>query len=327
MMLDFHPVLLAVLFLPALYENLAISSLEDSKTYEEKNDNERRCLLDPAQKKQRENDCIVKLKVFPKTFRHEDKEQREKAISWIKECIVDYYCFKKHPSHAEWIAQPSFKGLFDEPHFQTAASFSEYFFKIYNNWKDTTKKWEDVDKRTSLLYITAVRYVYVIFTLYQESRPQNEKGIYEPHKKGRLAPCEVKMKIVGGQETGQIDYYVIPEYSCYPAPYGSASATSDYDVGLVGPKSGELVANFNDKFDEIFGRTSEEVFDTNIYAYSLEYAMPTKFQGKSCGLPRENQFCGSSRKDRLIIQKNVRTSLKPHRKRVWPFFTTAATSF
>ena len=44
MMLDFHPVLLAVLFLPALYENLAISNLEDSKTYEEKNDNERRCL-------------------------------------------------------------------------------------------------------------------------------------------------------------------------------------------------------------------------------------------------------------------------------------------
>ena len=296
MMLNFHPVLLVVLFLLGLYESLVIPNLEYSKIYEEENDNGRRCLLDPAQKEQREKDCSVKLKVFPNTFRHEDKEQREKTISWIKECIVDYYCFKKDPSQAEWIAQPSFKGLFDEPHFQTAATFSEYFFKIYNNWKDTIKKWEDVDKMTSLLYITAARYVYVIFTLYQESRPQNEKGIYETGKKGRLAPCEVKMK-----ESGQIDYYVIPEYSCYPAPYGSASATSDYDVGLVGPKSGELVANFNDKFEEIFKKTSEEVFDTNIYAYSLEYAMPTKFKGKLRGLSRENQVCGSSRKHRLIM--------------------------
>ena len=298
-MLNFHHVLL-VLLLPASFENQVIPNQKDSNINEEKNYDGRRCLLDPDQKKQREKDCSVKLKVFPNTFHHEDKEQREKAISWIKECIVDYYCFKKHPLQAEWIAQPSFKGLFDEPHFQTAATFSEHFLKIYNNWKDTIKKWEDVDKRTSLLYITAARYVYVIFTLYQESRPQNEKGIYETGKKGRIAPCEVKMKIVGGKETGQIDYYVIPEYSCYPAPYGSASATSDYDIGLVGPKSGELVANFNDKFEEIFGRTSEEVFDTNIYAYSLEYAMPTKFQGKSRGLPRKNKFCDSSRKHRSV---------------------------
>ena len=56
-------------------------------------------------------------------------------------------------------------------------------------------------------------------------------------------------------------------------------APSDYDVGLVGPKSGDLLANFNDKFEEMFGKSSEEVFDTNIYAYTLEYAIPSKFEG------------------------------------------------
>lgn len=84
----------------------------------------------------------------------------------------------------------------DEPHLQTAAEFSEYFLKIYNNWQDTIKRWEDIDKRTSLLYIRAACYVFVIYILYKESRPQNEKGISETGKKGRLGPCEVKMKIV-----------------------------------------------------------------------------------------------------------------------------------
>ena len=254
---------------------------KDSKINEQENSNGHPCLSESAKKNERTKNCSVKLIFFLKASHHEDRQNRKKLSSWIKECIVDYYCFNKHSYHAEWISQPSFKGLLDEPHFQTAANFSEYFFKIYSNWQDTIKRWEDIDKRTSLLYITAARYVYVIYILYQESRPQNEKGIYETGEKGKLVPCEVKMKTVGGKETGQIDYYVIPKYSCYPAPYGSASATSDYDIGLVGPKSGELVANFMDKFEEIFGRTSEEVFDTNIYAYSLEYAMPTKFLGKS----------------------------------------------
>ena len=102
-MLNFHHVLL-VLLLPAPFENQVIPNQKDSNINEEKNYDGRRCLLDPDQKKQREKDCSVKLKVFPNTFHHEDKEQREKAISWIKECIVDYYCFKKHPLQAEWIA-------------------------------------------------------------------------------------------------------------------------------------------------------------------------------------------------------------------------------
>ena len=75
-----------------------------------------------------------------------------------------------------------------------------------------------------------------------------------------------------------VDKYILPECSCYPSPIGSATATSDYDVSLIGPKSGDLVANFNDKFNEIFQKHSETFFDTNIYAYALEYAMPSKIK-------------------------------------------------
>ena len=56
---------------------------------------------------------------------------------------------------------------------------------------------------------------------------------------------------------------MIPQAVCHPAPYGSATCLSDYDVGLVGPKSGELTGDFNDAFQEEFGKASEEVFDNN----------------------------------------------------------------
>ena len=99
------------------------------------------------------------------------------------------------------------------------------------------------------MFITAARYLYVTVLLYQESKPLDV-----------------------------IDYK-IPWYSCYPSPYGSATETSDYDVGLVGPKSWELMANFNYKFSDQFRKSSDEVFDTNIYAYNFGYAMPAKFVG------------------------------------------------
>ena len=143
-----------------------------------------------------------------------------------------------------------------------------------------------MDERTSLLYITAARYVFATYILYQESRPQNEDGTYIDGEKGRLVPCEVKMKT----DDIHIDYFILPEYSCYPSPIGSATATSDYDVSLIGPKSGELVANFNDKFKEMFGEASEIVFDTNIYAYSLEYAIPSKVRGKLRSSHTQNQI-------------------------------------
>ena len=65
---------------------------------------------------------------------------------------------------------------------------------------------------------------------------------------------------------------------CYPAPpYGSATCTSDYDVGLVGKNSGYLTETFNKYFKDEFGKPSELVFDTNVYAFTLEFAMPFNF--------------------------------------------------
>ena len=64
-------------------------------------------------------------------------------------------------------------------------------------------------------------------------------------------------------------------------PAGSATSTSDYDASLVGPKSGLVTGRFNEMFEDIFHMPSEEVFDTNIYAFSLEYAMPYIYAGLS----------------------------------------------
>ena len=83
---------------------------------------------------------------------------------------------------------------------------------------------------------------------------------------------------------------------CFPKPCGSTSPTSDYDVSLIGQESGLVVAEFNKRFEapindapmdykslgktaSYFGKPSEQVFDTNIYAYSLEYAMPSLYDG------------------------------------------------
>ena len=284
MVLYSHPVVLAVLFLPALCENLVIQNVTDLIINERENENGRRtCVLGDKQQRQREKYCNKEYASI-KEFKHENKKKKEQAIKWIKDCIVDYYCFKKHGANDEWIEQPSSKGLIEHPHFEQSALFSNFFFKIYSNWHNTKKQW--ANETTNLLYITAARYVYVTYLLYQESRPQDQKGKYVKGEKGRLVPSEVKMK----PDKIHLDYFILPQYSCYPLPIGSATATSDYDVSLIGPKSGELVANFNDKFQEEFKVPSETVFDTNIYAYSLEYAIPSKIKGELLNLHRQNQI-------------------------------------
>ena len=50
-------------------------------------------------------------------------------------------------------------------------------------------------------------------------------------------------------------------------------------MGLIGHTSGILTGAFNEYFREKFNKPSEEVFDTNVYAYTLEYAMPELFTG------------------------------------------------
>lgn len=218
-------------------------------------------------------------KNYPKNFLDSDAE---KITNWLEACIVDYYCFNQAKGKIEWEenGMPSFEGFMEKPHFSLAAAFAEHFFMVNDNWVKTVEEWKDKQSGKKLLFITAARYLYVTFLLYQESRPQDKKGGYIKGSHGRLKPCKSRITIRDvGNGPVELKDYEIPSYSCFPLPYGSTTAISDYDVGLVGSKSGDLLANFNDKFVELFKKSSEEVLDTNIYAYTLEYAMPSKFVG------------------------------------------------
>ena len=75
------------------------------------------------------------------------------------------------------------------------------------------------------------------------------------------------------------DKIIVPATVCFLPPYGTTSATSDYDVGLIGRTSGSLTVAFNEYFTKTFSKASEQVFDTNIYGFSLEYAIPQIFTG------------------------------------------------
>ena len=139
----------------------------------------------------------------------------------------------------------------------------EFFVRINKRdgeWAVTKTKYTCID----LLYITAARYLLVTQILY-------EKSGY------KLTSCQ-KLNAQTPDEK-----IVMPDSGvCYPAPYGSARCTSDYDVGLVGKDAGSLTEKFNDYFQNTFKKPSELVFDTNVYAYTLEFAMPFYF----IGLPR-----------------------------------------
>lgn len=183
-------------------------------------------------------------------------------IRWIKEKIVDGYKFKKHATKDLWIEQPTFEGLLGTPQFKSDAERVEKFFKRNNDWEVTknSPQFRKGSKCTDLLYITAARYLYVTYVLYLKSG-------------GKLIPCS-------NSATDRKKISIPVSGVCYPKPYGTASCTSDYDVGLIGKDTGTLTKNFNEYFQNPktgFGKPSELVFDTNVYAFTLEYAMPYLF--------------------------------------------------
>ena len=88
---------------------------------------------------------------------------------------------------------------------------------------------------------------------------------------------------------------VIPDSVCFPEPFGGASCTSGYDVSLAGKDAGYVTEKFNNYFQSTdgFGKPSEIVFDTNVNAFTLQYAMPFLFAGLptgfSCGVENNEQ--------------------------------------
>ena len=188
-------------------------------------------------------------------------------IVWIQEEIVDAFVgFKKDPLGEEWKQQPTFEDDLGTPKFRKAASTALKFFQFYNNWEVSKQKFSK--SRINLLYMTAARYLLVTHILYKKS------------DKKLIACKEIR-------EYGKLKKYVIPVSGvCFPKPYGSATCTSDYDVGLIGKDAGVLTKKFNDYFETTFKTPSELVFDTNVYAFTLEFAMPFMF----LGLPRDFSF-------------------------------------
>ena len=75
---------------------------------------------------------------------------------------------------------------------------------------------------------------------------------------------------------------------CFVTPLSDVTCTSDHDVALMGQRSGTMASHFNQFFMQSvgtdvnipgFAKSPEELFDTNVYAFTLEYAMPQAFKG------------------------------------------------
>lgn len=185
------------------------------------------------------------------------------SINWIKKNIVVKYGFQEDDNVVAWkmgVGQPTF-GPEDlkKDEFREIAEKVERFFQTLNPsssnpWQTTKNAFSNRD----VLYLTAARYLLVTYILYTQSTGQS------------LIPC---LKLSDGR------YQIPAEGVCYPVPYGSAGWSSDYDVGLIGTSSGTLTKRFNEYFKIRFHMPSELVFDTNIYAFTLEYAMPFMFGG------------------------------------------------
>ena len=153
------------------------------------------------------------------------------------------------------MSQPTFQGILGNKKFMADGTKALAFFKQNNDWNTMKATRSCLD----LLYITAARYVLVTKILYEQS------GY-------KLTPCV---------KTADKKYEIPDSGVCFPPPYGSTTCTSDYDVGLIGRDAGFLTRKFNDYFQAPtpngFGKPSEVVFDTNIYAFTLEFALPFMF--------------------------------------------------
>ena len=179
--------------------------------------------------------------------------------------IIKNYGFKKHPVADMWTEQPSFEGRLGTENFKSLAKKAEEFFLKFNKNRGKSP-WELLQKVTKnqnykLLKITAARYLLVTHILWLVSGK-------------KLTACKEKRD----NYTGIPQSWKIPEGGvCFPKPYGSATYKSDYDVGLIGKDSGTVTQEFNRYFQDKFKLPSELVFDTNVYAFTLEFAMPSMF--------------------------------------------------
>ena len=198
----------------------------------------------------------------------------EDFLRFCRDCIADHYGFEASDDKTMWTKPlPNFgKEVQTWPQsFRVIAKGTEKFFQKkgtsgkVRNWNEIKDEIKSVNKGKfceNMLYIIAARQLYVTYVMKKVSNSQS------------FQLCE---------ETEDEDV-VIPDFACYPKNSGSARCTSDYDVGLIGPKSGTVVDKYFKYFKDNFKMTSDALFDNNLYAYDLEMAMPEIFVlGKNPG--------------------------------------------
>lgn len=143
-------------------------------------------------------------------------------------------------------------------------------------------------KCLNLLYVIAARYLYVIYVLNRIRWEELSFGPCLTHPNGNLTVPTAGV--------------------CFLMPLSHVTCTSDHDVALLGKRSGTLASQFNKFFTESvgadsfipgFAKTSEDLFDTNVYAFTLEYAMPQAFNGLT-GL-FTNRVGNESKEDSRIV--------------------------
>ena len=200
---------------------------------------------------------------FPRS-RFNDPKVDKRDITWMDK-IIEKYGFREQPGADMWTEQPSFERHLGKKKFKTFAKKAEKFFLKFKK-NGGKSPWELLQEVTEghnniLLKITAARYLLVTHILWHVSGK-------------KLTACKEKRS----SYTKIPQSWEIPKHGvCFPKPYGSATYKSDYDVGLIGKDSGTVTQEFNSYFQKTFGIPSELVFDTNVYAFTLEFAMPAMF--------------------------------------------------
>ena len=146
--------------------------------------------------------------------------------------------------------------------FKAAANRAKQFFKCNNHHDSPWKNFLQTRSPTNLLYITAARYLLVTYTLYEASN-------------GKLIPCKETRK---KDDNILLNYtrFLVPEYvflDLVAAAHTNLTTTSGSLEKILEPSQSALMCFFQCEF----GKPSELVFDTNVYAFTLEFAMPSMF--------------------------------------------------
>lgn len=134
--------------------------------------------------------------------------------------------------------------------------------KIINTWLDHSEKVRFVELSQSLLRKCKMS-VEEILLKYQDYRNKTWKEM-----KGNSEFVTFRKLFVDALLKESMENLDC-KHTCSFSSVGSVTNFSDYDVNVTGIKSTEIVEVFNQRFREIFGKESSEVFDTNVYGSSF----------------------------------------------------------